>query len=130
MAVGLHKDPSYSTHFPLTNHFFAVLPLERPQKGSTQLLYNRSYVFSLLLPFFCPSSSPHSSSSPDVHPNPGPIFPCSLCAGNVTWRGRLMQCCTCSKWVHVKCLLFFFFKLRTLGSSHFWSCPLLRPCFF
>ena len=38
-----------------------------------------------------------------IHPNPGPIFPCSVCAGNVTWRGRSVQCCTCSKWVHLRC---------------------------
>ena len=24
--------------------------------------------------------------SGNVYPNPGPIFPCSVCAGNVTWR--------------------------------------------
>ena len=26
--------------------------------------------------------------------NPGPVFPCSVCAGNVIWRGRSMQCCS------------------------------------
>ena len=36
-----------------------------------------------------------------------------------------MQCCTCSKWVHLKCSLLSFSRFRTLGSSHFWSCP---PC--
>ena len=41
--------------------------------------------------------------SGNVHPNPGPIFPCSVCAGNVTWRGKSVQCCTCSKWVHLRC---------------------------
>ena len=48
-------------------HFFAMLHPERPQKGSTQLLQNRSPVFSfsLLLPFSCPPSSPHSSASLD-----------------------------------------------------------------
>ena len=34
-----------------------------------------------------------------------------------------MQCCTCSKWVHLKCSLLPFSKFRTLGSSHFWSFP-------
>ena len=48
-------------------YFFAMLPPERPQKGSTQHLQNRSPVltFSFLLPYSCSSSSPHSSSSPD-----------------------------------------------------------------
>ena len=41
--------------------------------------------------------------SGNVHPNPGPIFPCSVCAGNVTWRGKSVQCCACSKWVHLRC---------------------------
>ena len=47
--------------------FFAMLPPERPQKGSTQLLQNRSpvFTFSFLLPYSCSSSSPHSSSSLD-----------------------------------------------------------------
>ena len=26
--------------------------------------------------------------SGNVHPDPGPIFSCSVCAGNVTWRGK------------------------------------------
>ena len=60
-----------------------------------------------------------------VHPNPDPIFPCSVCAGNVTWRGKSVQCCTCSKWVHLRCSQFSLFKFRALGSSHFWSC---LPC--
>ena len=60
-----------------------------------------------------------------VHPNPGPIFTCSVCAGDVTWRGRSVQCCICSKWVHLKCSQFSLSKFRALGSSHSWSCP---PC--
>ena len=35
--------------------------------------------------------------SGNFHPNPGPIFSCSVCAGNVTWRGKSVLCCTCSK---------------------------------
>ena len=44
-----------------------------------------------------------------------------MCAGNVTWRGRSVQCCTCSTWVHLKCSLLSFSRFRTLGSSHSWS---------
>ena len=62
--------------------------------------------------------------SANVHPNPCPVFPCSVCAGNVTWRSRSVQCCTCSKWVHLKCSLLSFSRFRTLGSS--WS--YLRCC--
>ena len=63
--------------------------------------------------------------SSNVHPNPGPIFPCSVCAENVTWRGNSVQCCTCSKWVHLRCSQLFLSKFRALDSSHSWSCP---PC--
>ena len=63
--------------------------------------------------------------SGNVHPYPCPVFPCLLCAGNVTWKGRSVQCCTCSNWVHLKCSLLSFSRFRTLGSSHSWSCP---PC--
>ena len=65
--------------------------------------------------------------SSNVHPNPCPVFPCLVCAGNVTWRGRSVQCCTCSNWVHLKCSLLSFSKFRTLGSSHFW---ISLPAFF
>ena len=62
----------------------------------------------------------------DVYPNLGPDFPCSVWAENVTWRSRSVQCCTCSKLVHLKCSLQTFSRFRTLGSSHSWSFP---PCF-
>ena len=61
--------------------------------------------------------------SSNVHPNPGPIFPCSVCTGNVTWRGKLVQCSTCSKWVHLRSSQLSLSKFRALGSSHSWSCP-------
>ena len=63
--------------------------------------------------------------SGSVYSNPFPVFPCSVCAGNVTWRGRSVQCCTCSNWIHLKCSLLSFSRFRTLGRSHYWSCP---PC--
>ena len=63
----------------------------------------------------------------NVYPNPCIVFPYLVCAENVTWRGRLVQCCTCSNWVHLKCSLLSFCRFRTLGSSHSWSFP---PCFF
>ena len=63
--------------------------------------------------------------SDNVHPNPCPVFPGSVCAGNVTWWGKSVQCCTCSNWVHLKCSLLYFSRFRTLGSSHSCSCP---PC--
>ena len=61
--------------------------------------------------------------SGNVYPNPGLIFSCSVCTGNVTWRSRSVQCCICSKWVHLRCSPFSLSKFRNLGSSHPWSCP-------
>ena len=63
--------------------------------------------------------------SGNVHLNPGFIFPCSVCAGNVTGRGKSVQCCTCPKWVHLRCSQLSLSKFRALDSSHSWSCP---PC--
>ena len=63
--------------------------------------------------------------SGNVHPNPGPIFPCTVCTGNVTWQGKSVQCCICSKWVHLKCSQLSLSKFRTLDSSHCWSSS---PC--
>ena len=63
--------------------------------------------------------------SGNVHPNLGPVFPYSVCAGNLTWWGKSVQCCTCSKWVHLRCSQLFLSKFRALDSSHSWSCP---PC--
>ena len=61
----------------------------------------------------------------NVHPNPGPISPCSVCTGNVTWRSKSVQCCACSKWVHLRCSQLSLSQFRALGSSHSWSCT---PC--
>ena len=41
--------------------------------------------------------------SSNDHLNPGPIFPCSVCTGNVTWRGKSVQWCVCSKWIYLEC---------------------------
>ena len=44
----------------------------------------------------------------------------------VTWRGKSVLCCTCSKWVHLRCSQLSLSKVRALGSSHSWSCPSCR----
>ena len=53
----------------------------------------------------------------NIHPNPCPAFPCSVCAGNVTWRSRSVQSCAYSEWVHLKCSLLSFSIFKTFGSS-------------
>ena len=69
--------------------------------------------------------------SGNVHPNPCPVFPCLMCAGNVTWLSRSIQCCTCSNWVYLKCALLSFSRFRNLGSSYSWSFPpCCTPAFF
>ena len=63
--------------------------------------------------------------SGNVHPNPGPIFPCFVCTGNVTWQCKSVQCCACSKWIHLRCSQLSLSQFRALGSSHYCSC---HPC--
>ena len=74
------------------NYSFAVLPSERPQKGSTQSLQNRLPISSsLLLPLSFPHSYSHFSSSlheRQCSSQPWPRLFLLVFAGNITWRGR------------------------------------------
>ena len=102
-----------------------MLPPDRPSKRAARSFFK---IGCLSSPFFCLSFArllilPLLLMSGNVHPNPCPAFPCSVCAGNVTWLGRSLQCCTCSKWIYLKCSLLSFSRFRNLGSSHSWSCP-------
>ena len=116
MAVGLFEGPSHPEHFSHTNYFFTMLSFERPRKGSAQPLKSiycflfsscfslaRLFILILLL------------MSGNFYPNPDPIFFFSVCAGNMTWRGRSMQCCTCPKWVYLKCSLLSCYRFKTLS---------------
>ena len=99
MAVGLPEGPSYSGHSP--SIFLLCCPLnDRRREAHSFLKIGRLFSFSL---FFCPSLARlcllillFLLMSGNVHPNPGPIFPCSVCAGNVIWPGKSVQCCICS----------------------------------
>ena len=64
--------------------------------------------------------------SGNVYPNPGPIFPCSVCTVNVTWRGKSVQCCTCSKWVHLRSSQLFSLNLELLTALTLGAAP--PPC--
>ena len=123
MAVGLPEGPSYPEHSPRTI-FSPCCPLNDRKKAAQSfctfgrlsppfscLFYARLRLLLLLLLLM----------SGNVYPNLGPIFPCSVCAGNVPWRGKSVQCCTCSKWVHLRCCLISLSKFRLLA-------PFLRPC--
>ena len=48
----------------------------------------------------------------NVHPNPGLVFLCSVCAGNVTWRSKSVQCFRCSIWLHLRCSLLSFSRFK------------------
>ena len=124
--------PSRGSQLPraLPFTFSLCCPLN-DRRRAAHSIYKIGRLFSLFL-FSCPTLSLLRLlilllllMSGNVHPNPGPIFPCSVCAGNVTWRGKSVQCCTCSKWVNLRCSQLSLSKFRVLGSSHSWSC---FPC--
>ena len=123
--------PSRGSQLPQALPFIFLLccPLNDRSRAAHSI-YKIGRLFSLFL-FSCPTLALLRLlillllMSGNVHPNPGPIFPCSVCAGNVTWQGKSVQCCACSKWVHLRCSQLSLSKFRALGSSHSWSCP---PC--
>ena len=107
---------------PFTETIFSPCCLLNDRRTAARSLFEigcLSFLFSCLslvrLPILLMSNN--------VHPNFGPVFSCSVCAGNVTWRSRLVQCFIFSKWIHLKCPLLSFSRFRTLGSSHSWSFP-------
>ena len=106
MAVGLPESPSYPGHSPFI--FSLCCPLN-DRRRAAHSIFKIGRLFLLFL-LSCPTLALLRLlilllllMSGNVHPNPGPIFPCSVCAGNVTWRGKSVQCCACSKWVHLRC---------------------------
>ena len=111
--------------------FFSLCCPLNDRRRAAHSTYNIGRLFPLFL-FSCPTLALLRLlillllMSANDHPNPGHIFPCSVCAGNVTWQGKSVQCCTCSKWVHLRCSQLFLSKFRALGSSHSWSCPPFR----
>ena len=128
MAVGLPEGPSYPGHSPII--FSLCCPLNDCRRAAHSI-FKIGRLFSLSL-LSCPTLALLRllillllMMSGNVHPSPGPIFPCSVCAGNVTWLGKSVQCCTCSKWVHLRCSQLSLSNFRALGSSHSWSFP---PC--
>ena len=93
--------PSRGSQLPqvLPFTFLLCCPLN-DRRRAAHIIYKTGCLFSLFL-FSCPTLALLRLlillMSDNVHPNPGPIFPCSVCAGNVTWQGKSVQCCTCSK---------------------------------
>ena len=100
MAVGLPEGSSYPRHSP--SFFSLCCPLNNRRRAAHSI-YKIGRLFSLFL-LSCPTLALlrllillFLLMSSNVHPNTGPSFPCSVCPGNVTWRGKSLQCCTCSK---------------------------------
>ena len=98
MAVGLPEGPSYPGHSPFI--FSLCCPLN-DRRRAAHSIFKIGRLFSLFL-LSCLTLALLRLilllllMSGNVHPNP--IFPCS-----VTWRGKSVQCCACSKWVHLRC---------------------------
>ena len=131
MAVGLPEALSYPG-ISVEPFFCRAVPQNDRRRAAHSFSKNQStdfsfffYLFHVRLRLFILLLLLMSGN---VHPNPGPIFPCSVCAGNVTLRDKSVQGCTFSKWVYLRCSLLFLSKFKTLDSSHSRSSPLLRPC--
>ena len=129
MAVGLPGGPSYPGHSPLFFRYAAPL---NDRKRAAHSSFKIGRLFSLFL-FPSPSLALLRFLillllliSGNVHPNPGPIFPCSVCAGNVTWRGKSGQCCACSKWIHQRCSQFSFSNSELLAALTLGALPPFR----
>ena len=120
--------PSRGSHLPWAlPYIFSLCCLLNDRRRAAHSIYKIGRLFHF---FFSPAPLRLLIlllllMSGKIHPYPGPIFPCSVCAANVTWWGKSVLCCTCSKWVHLRCSQLFLSKFRALGSSHSWSC---LPC--
>ena len=121
MAIGLPEGPSYPGHScsffslrcPLNNRRWAAHNFLKIGRLFSLSLFSYPSLthFRLLILFLLLIRG-------NVHPNHSQIFPCSVCAGKATWRGKSVQCCTCSKWVHLRCSQLSISKFRTLGRFH------------
>ena len=116
----------------MRGHMWTALlnPIDRPPTPS---FLSRT---SLPRPSFHPKPLHYSSHSPlilisilllisgDIHPNPGPIDPCSVCSRRVTWGNRSIQCTGCSLWVHLSCSGLSPADFRKISPGHSWTCPM------
>ena len=108
---------------PISSTFFLTTPLS-PFFHPKSLLYLSHSPLSLILMLLLISG--------DIHPNHGPIDPCSVCSRRVTWGNRSVQYTNCSLWVHLFCsglspLTFVKFPRDTLGLAQCVHPPLNSP---
>ena len=59
--------------------------------------------------------------SGDIHPNPGPIDPCSVCSRRVTWGNKSVQCVNCSLWLHLSYSGLPPADFRKISPEHSWT---------
>ena len=101
------------------NSFSPCYPLNNDRRRAARSISNTSFLSFLLflscLPIFL------LLMGSNVYPNPGPISLLCVRAGNVIWRSRTLQCCTCSKWIHLRRK--FLSGFNFLCRFHSWSCP-------
>ena len=116
----------------MRGHIWTALlnPIDRPPTPS---IFFRT---SLLSPSFHPKPLHYLSHSPlilismlllisgDIHPNPGPIDPCSVFSRRVTWGNRSIQCTKCSLWVHLSYSGLSPADFRKISPGHSWTCPM------
>ena len=116
---------------PIRSHICTAFlnPIDRPPISST-LLWT-----TLLSPSFHPKPLHYLFHSllilifmllisGDIHSNPGPIDPCSVCSHRVTWGNRSVQCTNCSLWVHLSCSDLSPADFHKISPGHFWTCPM------
>ena len=118
----------------MRGHIWTAL-LNRINRAPTPPIFSRT---SLLRPSFHPKPLHYSSHLPlilismlllisgDIHPNPGPIDPCSVCSRRVTWGNRSIQCTNCSLWVHLSCSGLSPADFRKISPGHSWTCPMCQ----
>ena len=105
-------------------------PIDCPPTSST------FFLTTLLSPSFHPKPLHYSSHPPlilifmlllisgDIHPNPGPIDPCSVCSRRVIWGNISVQCTNCSLWVHLSCSGLSPADFRKISPGHSSTCPM------
>ena len=117
---------------PMRSHIWTAFlnPIDHPPISSTFFLRTLLSLFFHLKPLLYLS---HSLLililmllliSSDIHPNPGPIDPCSVCSCRVTWGNRSVQCTNCSLWVHLFCSGLSPTDFRKIPLEHSWTCPM------
>ena len=113
--------PFQGSQFPRAFPFiFSLCCPVNNRRRAAHSFFKIGPLFSLFL-FSCPSLALLRLlllMSGNVHPNPGPIFSCSVCAGNVTWWGQVSAMLRLLQMGPSKVLT----TLIQIQSS--WSCPL------